>query len=232
MKYRVIFVAVACILGFASEAFAQKVRRYDQPTNSGNSGNNASGSANTGNTASRVYYPGEPLPTGNSNQQATAAPEGEKTGTPTGSYVTVFNRAYQRKRGLALNLPQEKLYRGIIPGTRDDMPHLQRARSKSGNRLTWIGFQPKENGARIFIQTSQNPNFDVSDDGTTITVILSDTKIPLRNFRRFIDTTYFKRNVTRIESKQVSSDVVLTITLKEAARPDVDKEGNYVYLDF
>ena len=201
MKYRVMFVVALCTFGFASDVFAQKVRRFDQPSNSGNSGSNSSGNTgNTGNVANRVYYPGEPLPTGNNTQAAEGGKEDVK-GTPSGNYVTVFNRAYQRKRGLALNLPQEKLYRGIIPGTRDDMPHLQRARSKSGNRLTWIGFQPKEEGARIFIQTSQSPSFDVSDDGTTITVTLSETKIPLRNFSRFIDTTYFKRNVVRIESE-------------------------------
>ena len=232
MYLRVCVIAAVTFL-FVADASAQKVRRFDSGGNN-TSGDNAASGNSGGNTATRIYYPGEPLPTGNSGGEA--APK-EPTGSDpavkqTGSYVTVFNRQYQRKRGLALNLPQDKLYRGIIPGTRDDMPHLQRARKKSGNKVTWIGFQPTEGGARVFIQTSERPEYDVSDNEQIVTVTLSNTGIPLRNFSRFIDTTFFKTNVLRIESKKVSSDTVITITLREGNRPNVDREGNYVYLDF
>lgn len=229
MKGRV-FALVAVLTLLSADAFAQKVRRFD----SGNSNNSsANANANTsGATNTTAWYPGMPVPTNNSGEQAAATKTADGTKV-SGSYVTTFNKAYQRKRGLALNLPQEKLYRGIIPGTRDDMPHLQRAKAQSGNKVTWIGFQPKaEGGSRVFIQTSASPSYNVDDSGQIVTVTLSDTGIPLRNFSRFIDTTFFKANVLRIESKQISSDTVVTITLREGARPSVDSSGNYVYLDF
>ncbi len=204
MKRRlVVLLASSLVLGFAMNASAQEIRRYDD----------------AGQTTTQTA-------TANSDVKGTSAePE---------SFVTVFNGAMKAKRG-KIDLAPDKMYRGIIPGTRDLMPHVEAAKRSTStkNTLTWVGFQPKKDGsARIFLQTANSATYSQAGDAKTITVTLSNTKIPLRNFSRYIDTSFFKNNVQRIESKQMGDDVIVTISLKESASPAVEKEGNYLYLNF
>lgn len=209
----VFLLASTFILVSAITADAQEVRRYDDAGKPG---------ANT------AYYPGQPRPQAQTKEAAS-----DVKGEAPKNFVTVFNGAVRAKRG-KIDLAPDKMYRGIIPGTRDLMPHVERAkRASSSNVLTWVGFQPKKDGsARIFLQTASSADYSQSSDAKKIMITLSNTKIPLRNFSRFIDTRFFNNNVKRIESKQMGSDVLVTISLKESASPSVEKDGNYLYLNF
>ncbi len=167
-----------------------------------------------------------------SGKKAATTTSAADAGEPA-DFVTTFNGAVKKKRG-KIDLAPDKLYRGIIPGTRDLMPHVEAAkRSTRTNTLTWVGFQPKNDGsARIFLQTASSAVYSQSGEGKTLLLRISDTKIPLRNFSRFIDTRFFNNNVQRIESRQNGSDVIVTISLKESASPSVEKDGNYLYINF
>lgn len=203
MKRRlVVLLASALVLAFAVNANAQEIRRYDDA--------------------------GKAAPTSTSSSTT----DGKDSAEPS-NFVTVFNTAVKSRRG-KIDLAPDKMYRGIIPGTRDLMPHVEAAkRTTSTNTLTWVGFQPNKDGSvRIFLQTANTATYSQSREGKTLTVTLSNTKIPLRNFSRYIDTTFFNNNVNRIESKQKGDDVIVTISLKEAASTDIETEGNYIYLNF
>lgn len=205
MHRLLIFPSLIIALLLTTTATAQEIRRFDD-------------AGRTTTTTSKL--------------QSTHAGETKKEGKAD-NFVTVFNSNFRKQRGI-VNLPPEKLYRGIIPGTRDSMPHVEHAKQNNAtNTLTWVGFQPNKDGsARIFIQTASNADYEKSSDGTHVQITLSATTIPLRNFSRFIDTSFFGNNVQRIESKQVGDDVIITISLKESASPSIQKDGNYLYLSF
>lgn len=229
-------VAAALTL-LATPAWAQRIRSYDAPTTSGTT---TGSQANTG--GGTTYIPGMPAPP----QRQAPAGEGDAGAEQanTGSYGTVFRpQAGMRSNttlGEVLNLPLERLYSGVIPGTRDQVTHLSDAHQKgeataSPNRVTWIGFLPKDDVTRVFVQTARRADYEIGrgSDGPTVVVTLRNTKIPARNFSRFIDTSFFGRSVTRIEADQVDRNTVkMTIKLRANESPRVDQENGYLYFDF
>ncbi len=216
-----------------STANAQKIRNYQdtavqqygQPSSTPNAG---------------YVPPGAPKAPPNSGQQAQPQGDGQQ-GEEGDKGPDLTNHAIQMSSGQpqkreTLSLKPEEMYRGVIPGTRDEVKHLSRARKKgetSTNRVLWIGFQPRDQSTRVFIQTAREANYEVSTEGNDVVLTLSDAKLSARNFSRFIDTTYFKRNVQRIESKRLGRDSVeVRITLLKSERPQVNSTTNYVYLEF
>jgi hypothetical protein len=126
------------------------------------------------------------------------------------------------------------MYRGVIPGTRDSVKHIDTGNSDS-NRITWIGFQSKEDGSRVFFQTVSAADYEILSGATSnvLVVRFTETKIATRNFKRFIDTSAFEWNVRRIDAKQASRNVVeVTIELASDEEPIISRNGGYLYLDF
>ena len=234
---------IAFILPFAavglvsSQASAQKIRTYgaqaeaqygnQQGSTSVSTGANTNTQAPTVSTPATAQAQGEPAAQG----------EGADQAVDTTSYVTVFKPG-GASAPLPVDLTPDKMYRGVIPGTRDEVDHLVEAREKSStrrnrNQVTWVGFQANESSTRVFFQTGRESSYDLGQDGGSITVTFNDTRLAARNFGRFIDTSFFKRNVTRVDVKQVNkTTVVATIQLRQFEQPDVDRNGNYLYLDF
>ncbi|MFU8807329.1 MAG: AMIN domain-containing protein, partial [Bradymonadaceae bacterium] len=144
-----------------------------------------------------------------------------------------------RNTSQALGMDRMELYRGIIPGQRDLLPHLEQAKaqgqsSSRPNQLTWIGFLPEENRTRVFFQGARAPQHEMqrSNDGQSLTITFRNARLPKSNFSRFIDTSFFERSVTRIETKAQRGDVIVTISLKSGAQPTVNREGDYLFFDF
>jgi hypothetical protein len=165
----------------------------------------------------------------------TTTPEGEagKEGEPSYSDVVQFQGGQNNVPATQLNLKPEEMYHGVIPGTRDSVEHLEKAAQQKGaNQLVWVGFQPRENSTRVFFQTTREANYTMSAEGTTVVLTFSDTKLAAKNFGRFVDTSFFNRNVTRIESIKKGKDVEIRISLRQAERPQVNTTDRYVYLEF
>ncbi|MFU8807353.1 MAG: AMIN domain-containing protein [Bradymonadaceae bacterium] len=132
-----------------------------------------------------------------------------------------------------------ELYRGIIPGQRDLLPHLEQAQNQGQvesrpNQLTWIGFLPEERRTRVFFQGARAPQYEMqrSSDGKSLTITFRNARLPKKNFSRFIDTSFFERTVTRIETKAQRGDVIVTVSLRDGAQPTVNREGAYIFFDF
>lgn len=211
----------------SSSASAQQIRNYSSQAEA-TYGGGSSGTAVDAPAGATAAADGG----GTASQQSAGGGEGEG-GVSLESHVTVF-RGGGASAPLPVDLTPEKMYRGIIPGTRDEVLHLTKAREQSGsNQIVWVGFQPRDNSTRVFFQTTQNADYSVGEDNGMITVTFSGTKLAAGNFARFIDTSFFNRNVTRIEVEKVDrSTVVAKISLRSFARPDVDRSGGYITLDF
>lgn len=232
-------VTVFVVTCWSANASAQKIRNYgDQAVDTygsqeGTAPDRAVQSAQGQQQAPQVK-------TAQGQQQGGQKQGGEQQGGQElePSYVTVF-RPGGSQAPLPVDLSPEKMYRGIIPGTRDEVSHLTKAREKGAesghvNYVTWVGFQANDDSTRVFFQTARNADYTVGQgEEGAVTVTFNDARLSASNFGRFIDASFFDRNVTRVELNQVDKKtVVATISLRQSARPDVDRSGNYLYLDF
>ncbi len=157
------------------------------------------------------------------------------TGTVQGGRMTA-----QQAAAATTPIPASEIYRGVIPGHNDTLPHIerhQRAAHRQGasNSITWLGFQPLPELTRVFIQTGRSAQYQVipAADGMTITVRLTGTGISLANFGRDIDASFFGRAVTHIDARRGpkgATDVV--ISLSKAAVFTSSVSGDYLYIDF
>lgn len=224
-------LGVAGALTLASmDAEAQRIRTY----------------GDDGGQQSTVHLPGAPAP---QQQAATTQPSSadEEGGfqESAGTYrITMHGVAGQQQRRQEylemLNWARTDLYRGIIPGERDSLPHLARARrdgerTDRPNQVTWIGFQPESDRTRVFFQSPRPMQYRIQDarDGNDLVVIFENTRIPARNFSRFIDASYFDRAVERIEASQTrDGNVEVRLTMRDNVRPQVSRSEEYLYFDF
>lgn len=199
--------------------------------------------------AATVHIPGAPAP----DQQPPSAeqsPSGddEQEGSQqwdAGAYQISLHggqSGHQRQKRAAefLSRDDTELYRGVIPGKRDEVEHLselkRRAQSSADpNPITWIGFQPEDDKTRVFIQAPRPVEYRLRDasEGNDLILIFRNATIPKRNFSRFIDTTHFDRIVQRIEATERSGATVeVTLSMRDKATPQLSTEGGYLYIDF
>jgi hypothetical protein len=230
MMTKRLLALTACLLLWSSSAYSQTIRNF-------------------GSDAERQYgvqpqqtnYPGAPVTppaqTSQAGQPAADGKSGDEKGENaeiTSGVTTMYGR--MATKPLPSDMPVEQMYRGVIPGTRDSVSHLEKAaqQGKTGaNELLWIGFQAREQSTRVFVQTAREANYsmDTNAEGAVV-LTFTNTKLSARNFARFIDTSFFNRNVTRIESKKKGTDVIVTISLRSSERPQVNTTEKYVYLEF
>lgn len=238
--------ALATLALFASPADGQEIRNY------GNQGSDSGGGGGGQNT--QTVYPGQPTPQSNqgssdrqSNEQQSRqqSKQGEKGDEAMKSYEIRLHEDSesprgQNRRSQKIDQPANKMYKGIIPGEREEVDHLKQDREEGKsptkpNRLTWIGFQPKEDKTRVFIQMARQADYSVSreDDGKRIVLTLENAKVTAGNFRRHIDTRYFGRTVQRIDTKVVGDRTIeLHISLAAPKSPSVEAKEDYLYVDF
>ncbi len=187
--------------------------------------------------------PAQPAQRETSSGDAQAEASGDESSAVTGSYRislhgTAGTREQERERQRILSLEADEIYRGVIPGKRDEVEHLRRAheegsRSDRPNNLTWIGFQPEEQRTRVFFQSPRPMEYQIQRDPDGLVVTFQNATIPARNFSRLIDTSYFHRSVSQIEASQVGDRTVeVRLELRGSPEPTVRTEGKYLFLDF
>src|SRR5688572_9932721 len=70
--------------------------------------------------------------------------------------------------------------------------------------LTGIGFQQLADGSRFFVRTNEPVTYRVESlQSDVITLVLDNTRIPLKNNARHLDTRYFASPVTYIQPKVI-----------------------------
>jgi hypothetical protein len=102
--------------------------------------------------------------------------------------------------------------------------------------MTWMGFQQTMESSRVFIKTNAPVRFHVTEEGDDLVVLeLENTRIPLRNNRRFLDTHFFDTAITMITPREIegaSRNVRIEIQIKSKVPYTSGQDDNMVYLDF
>ena len=102
--------------------------------------------------------------------------------------------------------------------------------------MTWVGFQQTMESSRVFIKTNEPVRYHVTEEGDNLVVVeLENTRIPLRNNHRFLDTHFFNTAVTMITPREiegVSRNVRIEIQLRSKVPYQPGQDENMVYLDF
>jgi len=100
------------------------------------------------------------------------------------------------------------------------VPSATSAQDLSGEvkDMSWIGFQQFQEASRVFVRTTEPVKYtiDASRDDMVV-LILANTRIPIRNNRRPLDTQYFDSPVRYIQPKVIegpSTSVRIEIYLR------------------
>jgi hypothetical protein len=102
--------------------------------------------------------------------------------------------------------------------------------------MNWIGFQQFQEASRVFVQTTEPVRYRVEQVSPKHVVLtLENTRVPLRNNRRAMDTRYFDSPVLNIQPKIIegpSPSVRIEIFLREPAEFTKTQQDNVLALDF
>lgn len=94
---------------------------------------------------------------------------------------------------------REGTYGGAVPG----QPATDKPKRK--NALSWIGFQPAEDGsARVFLRLANELSYEQFLDGKTLVVHIDGARFRHRNTSRRLDVRFFGTALSQITSKRVS----------------------------
>lgn len=102
--------------------------------------------------------------------------------------------------------------------------------------MTGVGFQQFEEASRVFVRTSEKVRYrvDTSRDGMVV-LILENTRVPIFNNTRPLDTRYFESPVRWIEAKPIegpSPSVQVEIRLRRRVPFNVSQADTVVAIDF
>jgi hypothetical protein len=117
------------------------------------------------------------------------------------------------------------VYKGLAgPEARNPLPQPK----SEPPRLVWTGFKMAGDRSEIFLQTTRPVVHDLGAPGKasasrpgSLSLLLRNCRIHLRNNARKIDTRFFATPVESVSARQRKKDVELQIALKDAAVPEI-----------
>ena len=102
--------------------------------------------------------------------------------------------------------------------------------------LNWIGFQQFQEVSRVFVRTTEPVKYRVDTSRPNIVeLVLENTRVPLTNNTRFLDTRFFDSPVSYIQPKVIegpSPSVRIAIRLRRNAPHKATQTDNVLALDF
>ncbi len=102
--------------------------------------------------------------------------------------------------------------------------------------LNWVGFQQFQEVSRVFVRTTEPVKYRVDTSRpNVIELVLENTRVPLTNNTRFLDTRYFDSPVSFIQPKVIegpSPSVRIAIRLRRQASYKAVQNDNVLALDF
>ncbi len=126
-------------------------------------------------------------------------------------------------------------YYGVQPGTQELAPNKSALRSRGVIRIiSWVGFQMQGQGGRVFVQSTEPPEFELlGTEPDLIVVDFPNTRLHSKNDGHRLETGWFPTAVLWVEAKQLKKNVTrVFIKLREVVAYDVRQEDNYLFLDF
>ncbi len=105
--------------------------------------------------------------------------------------------------------------------------------SRGPSQVREVGFKMMPDASRVFIRTSNLPEFTIQDAGENlIRLELANTRVKRRNDTRFLDTSFFQSVVAMVTPKRQGSSYVLEIKLKQRVAYQQKVEGDMLAIDF
>ena len=102
--------------------------------------------------------------------------------------------------------------------------------------LDWVGFQQFEEVSRVFVRTVKPVEYKVDTSRpNTVTLILENTRIPLKNNARILPTSHFDSPVLKVIPRILEGPTPSThieIHLRHQASFKKVQKNQYVALDF
>ncbi len=126
-------------------------------------------------------------------------------------------------------------YLGVQPGMKDMAPGKGDVKSKGAIRfVTWVGFQMAGQGGRVFIQSTEPPEYAiVPGEPDEVVLELQNSRLHSSNDGRPLDTGWFPTAVRSVDATRLKGNKVqVRIKLREIVGYDLRQEGNYLFLDF
>ncbi len=126
-------------------------------------------------------------------------------------------------------------YLGVQPGMKDLAPGKSAVKSKGAIRfVTWVGFQMAGQGGRVFIQSTEPPEYTiVPGEPDEVVLELQNSRLHSSNDGRPLDTGWFPTAVRSVDAQRLKGNKVrVRIALREIVGYDLRQEGNYLFLDF
>ena len=118
--------------------------------------------------------------------------------------------------------PAAAVYKGLAgPEAHNPLPQPK----SDPPRLIWTGFKMAGDRSEIFLQTTREVVHELGTGKSarpgSLTLLLRNCRIHLRNNARKIDTRFFATPVESVSARQRKKDVELQIALKDAAVPEI-----------
>jgi hypothetical protein len=108
---------------------------------------------------------------------------------------------------------------GGVPST---VPRAEAADSQSARQVTFSGYVPLPDGTgRVVVHLTARPEFQVSRDGTQVTVKLLETSVGVSNNRNPLDVSQFNVLLLRAQLVPRGGDVDLVLKLRSPAELQV-----------
>jgi hypothetical protein len=136
---------------------------------------------------------------------------------------------------------KEGEYGGVVPGQKAETKPGKPKRPPPKGTLTWIGFEAKDGGAQLFLQSVGPHTISQKLAGTTLVITLDLTRLGTNTWRK-IDTRFFDNPLSGVIAKQARKKRGIEVHInfknpkdaKEAAtRTATEADGMfYTYLTF
>jgi hypothetical protein len=132
-------------------------------------------------------------------------------------------------------------YGGVQPG-QPKKPETGKKAKKPAPKgtLSWIGFEAKDGGSQVFLQSAAPFELAQRMDGSTLVVTLTGVSRLGGNTWRYIDTRFFETSLAKIAPKKKAKSIEIRITFKNpkdaeqgSVRTATEADGlYYAYLSF
>ena len=102
--------------------------------------------------------------------------------------------------------------------------------------MGYIGFKNTAQGSKVYARMNAEAKFTVRKEGDNLVVLeIQNAKIPLRNNKNHLDTTFFDSPVKMITPSEIDDatpSIRITIEMKEAAPYEAKLEGREIVVTF
>jgi hypothetical protein len=141
--------------------------------------------------------------------------------------------ALNTSRGTASDAPT-----GVVEGTvgRATGDEVELAQAEGPRKMSYIGFKNTAQSSKIYARLNAEAKFTVRKEGSNLVVLeIQNSKIPLRNNKNHLDTTFFDSPVKMITPSEIDDatpSIRITIEMKEATPYEAKLEGREIVVTF